>query len=148
MGWFKLVPMPGIWCDRRRLFTFSFIFSLYEGLEILVRNKIHRLPIIDPQSGNALYILTHKRILRFLSFCVSIVVKTYSSKKFINYTNCTKNWKFLSKIQNFSPKIQNSTKTLNFRQKRKFWPKIEILLFKLEISMKTNFDQKILNNGF
>jgi len=43
--------------------------SLYEGLEILVRNKIHRLPIIDPKSGNALYILTHKRILRFLSFC-------------------------------------------------------------------------------
>lgn len=43
--------------------------SLYEGLEILVRNKIHRLPIIDPDSGNALYILTHKRILRFLSFC-------------------------------------------------------------------------------
>jgi len=43
--------------------------SLYDGLRILVQNKIHRLPIIDPQSGNALYILTHKRILRFLSFC-------------------------------------------------------------------------------
>ncbi|CBY18034.1 unnamed protein product [Oikopleura dioica] len=43
--------------------------SLFEGLEMLVKNKIHRLPIIDPKSGNALYILTHKRILRFLSFC-------------------------------------------------------------------------------
>lgn len=41
--------------------------SLYKGLEILIRNKIHRLPIIDPKSGNALYILTHKRILRFLA---------------------------------------------------------------------------------
>lgn len=41
--------------------------SLYTGLEILIKNKIHRLPIIDPKSGNALYILTHKRILRFLA---------------------------------------------------------------------------------
>jgi len=41
--------------------------SLYKGLEILIQNKIHRLPIIDPKSGNALYILTHKRILRFLA---------------------------------------------------------------------------------
>lgn len=52
----------------------TFLLSLYEGLEILVRNKIHRLPIIDPKSGNALYILTHKRILRFLSFCVSCTI--------------------------------------------------------------------------
>uniref|UniRef100_A0A4W3GT75 5'-AMP-activated protein kinase subunit gamma-1-like n=1 Tax=Callorhinchus milii TaxID=7868 RepID=A0A4W3GT75_CALMI len=27
---------------------------------------IHRLPIIDPVSGNALYVLTHKRILKYL----------------------------------------------------------------------------------
>ncbi|XP_026220147.1 5'-AMP-activated protein kinase subunit gamma-1 isoform X2 [Anabas testudineus] len=30
------------------------------------RYKIHRLPIIDPESGNVLHILTHKRILKFL----------------------------------------------------------------------------------
>ena len=48
------------------------MFSLYKGLEILIQNKIHRLPIIDPKSGNALYILTHKRILRFLALGVSI----------------------------------------------------------------------------
>merc|ERR1711971_3955 len=29
-------------------------------------NEIHRLPIIDPELGNVLYILTHKRLLRFL----------------------------------------------------------------------------------
>lgn len=40
--------------------------SLYEGLEILVKNKIHRLPIIEPESRNPLYILTHKRLLKFL----------------------------------------------------------------------------------
>ncbi|KAG8125294.1 hypothetical protein E2320_020637 [Naja naja] len=30
------------------------------------QNKIHRLPVIDPISGNVLHILTHKRILKFL----------------------------------------------------------------------------------
>ncbi|XP_015244427.1 PREDICTED: 5'-AMP-activated protein kinase subunit gamma-1-like isoform X4 [Cyprinodon variegatus] len=30
------------------------------------RYKIHRLPVIDPESGNVLHILTHKRILKFL----------------------------------------------------------------------------------
>ncbi|KAM4559998.1 5'-AMP-activated protein kinase subunit gamma-1 isoform 3-T3 [Odontesthes bonariensis] len=30
------------------------------------RHKIHRLPVIDPESGNVLHILTHKRILKFL----------------------------------------------------------------------------------
>ncbi len=30
-----------------------------------------RLPVIDPDTGNVLYILTHKRILRFLFLYVS-----------------------------------------------------------------------------
>ncbi|CAJ0953022.1 unnamed protein product [Ranitomeya imitator] len=41
--------------------------SLYDAVYSLIKNKIHRLPVIDPVSGNALYILTHKRILNFLS---------------------------------------------------------------------------------
>ena len=40
--------------------------SLFEAIRILILNKIHRLPVIDTASGNALFILTHKRILRFL----------------------------------------------------------------------------------
>lgn len=40
--------------------------SLYEAIKMLIHNKIHRLPVIDPSNGNVLYILTHKRILRFL----------------------------------------------------------------------------------
>lgn len=40
--------------------------SLYEGIRMLVEHKIHRLPVIDPITGNALYILTHKRILEIL----------------------------------------------------------------------------------
>ncbi|XP_074710078.1 5'-AMP-activated protein kinase subunit gamma-1 isoform X2 [Strix uralensis] len=40
--------------------------SLFDAVCSLIRNKIHRLPVIDPDSGNTLYILTHKRILKFL----------------------------------------------------------------------------------
>ncbi|XP_046829001.1 serine-rich adhesin for platelets isoform X5 [Vespa crabro] len=40
--------------------------SLYEAIRTLIQNRIHRLPVIDPDTGNVLYILTHKRILRFL----------------------------------------------------------------------------------
>ncbi|XP_074049417.1 5'-AMP-activated protein kinase subunit gamma-2 isoform X6 [Macrotis lagotis] len=40
--------------------------SLFDAVYSLIKNKIHRLPVIDPVSGNALYILTHKRILKFL----------------------------------------------------------------------------------
>lgn len=39
--------------------------SLYEAIRILVENHVHRLPIVDPITNNVVYILTHKRILRF-----------------------------------------------------------------------------------
>ncbi|CAJ1081578.1 retinitis pigmentosa 1-like 1 protein isoform X4 [Xyrichtys novacula] len=44
--------------------------SIFEAVYSLIKNKIHRLPVIDPVSGNALYILTHKRILKFLQLFV------------------------------------------------------------------------------
>ncbi|XP_058501999.1 5'-AMP-activated protein kinase subunit gamma-2-like isoform X2 [Solea solea] len=40
--------------------------SVFDAVFSLIKNKIHRLPVIDPVTGNALYILTHKRILKFL----------------------------------------------------------------------------------
>ncbi|XP_067350029.1 5'-AMP-activated protein kinase subunit gamma-1 isoform X2 [Channa argus] len=40
--------------------------SLFDAIYSLLKHKIHRLPIIDPESGNVLHILTHKRILKFL----------------------------------------------------------------------------------
>ncbi|XP_068092017.1 5'-AMP-activated protein kinase subunit gamma-2 isoform X4 [Hyperolius riggenbachi] len=49
--------------------------SLYDAVYSLIKNKIHRLPVIDPVSGNALYILTHKRILKFLQLFVSEMPK-------------------------------------------------------------------------
>ncbi|KAI4792924.1 hypothetical protein KUCAC02_033045, partial [Chaenocephalus aceratus] len=52
------------------------MLTITDFINILTRyykspmNQIHRLPVIDPISGNALYILTHKRILKFLQLFV------------------------------------------------------------------------------
>ncbi|XP_054479690.1 5'-AMP-activated protein kinase subunit gamma-1 isoform X4 [Anoplopoma fimbria] len=44
--------------------------SLFDAIYHLLKYKIHRLPVMDPESGNVLHILTHKRILKFLHiFC-------------------------------------------------------------------------------
>ncbi|XP_044888700.1 5'-AMP-activated protein kinase subunit gamma-3 [Mauremys mutica] len=40
--------------------------SLFDAVYQLIKNRIHRLPVMEPVSGNVLHILTHKRILKFL----------------------------------------------------------------------------------
>ncbi|XP_066303001.1 5'-AMP-activated protein kinase subunit gamma-1-like isoform X4 [Branchiostoma lanceolatum] len=40
--------------------------TLFEGIKRLIGCKIHRLPVLDETTGNAIYVLTHKRILKFL----------------------------------------------------------------------------------
>lgn len=45
--------------------------SLFEAVYALIKNRIHRLPVLDPVSGTVLYILTHKRLLKFLHIFVS-----------------------------------------------------------------------------
>ncbi|XP_066932425.1 5'-AMP-activated protein kinase subunit gamma-1-like [Clytia hemisphaerica] len=40
--------------------------SLFTGVQTLMKNKIHRLPVIDEETGNAMYILTHKKILAYV----------------------------------------------------------------------------------
>ncbi|KAM9820370.1 LOW QUALITY PROTEIN: 5'-AMP-activated protein kinase subunit gamma-1 [Neosynchiropus ocellatus] len=52
--------------SRHLLISISPAASLFEAIYSLLRYKIHRLPVIDPQSGSVLHILTHKRILKFL----------------------------------------------------------------------------------
>ncbi|XP_050683868.1 uncharacterized protein LOC126978825 isoform X2 [Leptidea sinapis] len=49
--------------------------SLYEAIRLLILNRIHRLPVFDPKTGNALYILTHKRILKFLFLYINEMPK-------------------------------------------------------------------------
>ncbi|CAL9690687.1 unnamed protein product [Knipowitschia caucasica] len=49
--------------------------SLFDAVYSLLKNKIHRLPIIDPESGNVLHILTHKRILQFIYIFAEMIPK-------------------------------------------------------------------------
>ncbi|KAF7705969.1 5'-AMP-activated protein kinase subunit gamma-1 [Silurus meridionalis] len=55
--------------------------SIYDAVYSLIKNKIHRLPVIDPVTGNVLYILTHKRILKFLQLFVCEMPKPAFMKK-------------------------------------------------------------------
>ncbi|XP_069792031.1 5'-AMP-activated protein kinase subunit gamma-1-like isoform X2 [Narcine bancroftii] len=54
---------------------------LFDAVYSLIKNKIHRLPVIEPMSGNALYILTHKRILKYFHLFASKLPKPSFMKK-------------------------------------------------------------------
>lgn len=51
---------------RKPLCSVSPDQSLHDAINLLNKNRVHRLLMIDPLSGDVLYILSHKRILRFL----------------------------------------------------------------------------------
>uniref|UniRef100_A0A803VB22 CBS domain-containing protein n=1 Tax=Ficedula albicollis TaxID=59894 RepID=A0A803VB22_FICAL len=55
--------------------------SLFDAVYCLIKHKIHRLPVIEPISGNVLHILTHKRILKFLQIFGSTIPKPRFLKK-------------------------------------------------------------------
>ena len=62
--------------------------SLYDAVRMLVDNKIHRLPVIS-STGNALNILTHKRIVLFMFLNVSLffffsILSFYGSRSLNN----------------------------------------------------------------
>ncbi|CAF2118535.1 unnamed protein product [Rotaria magnacalcarata] len=40
--------------------------SLYTAILTLIDRKIHRVPVIDPTTHNFLFLITHKRILKYL----------------------------------------------------------------------------------
>jgi len=58
--------------------------SLFDAIRTLIHNRIHRLPVIDPDTGNVLYILTHKRILRFLFLYINDLPKPSYMNKTLN----------------------------------------------------------------
>ena len=58
--------------DVKQLVSIDPEATLFDAIKSLIENKIHRLPVIDPETGNVLYILTHKRLLRFLFLYVSL----------------------------------------------------------------------------
>ncbi|CDQ82376.1 unnamed protein product [Oncorhynchus mykiss] len=60
--------------------------SLFYAIYSLLRYQIHRLPVIDPVSGNVLHILTHKRILKFLHIFYSTQKETVPKHCFMQKT--------------------------------------------------------------
>lgn len=47
--------------------------SLLKAVRMLIENRVHRLPVVDRAAGNVLYILTHKRLLKFLYLYVRLL---------------------------------------------------------------------------
>ena len=52
--------------DVKELVSIDPEATLLDAIKTLIENRIHRLPLIDKNTGNVLYILTHKRLLKFL----------------------------------------------------------------------------------
>ena len=53
--------------------------TLMDAMALLVLHKVHRVPIVDPETNAILHILTHARILRQL---ISMVCASTSSSVF------------------------------------------------------------------
>ncbi|XP_020568661.1 5'-AMP-activated protein kinase subunit gamma-1 isoform X1 [Oryzias latipes] len=70
--------------SNNRLISITPESSLFDAIYSLLKNKIHRLPVIDPTSGNVLHILTHKRILKFLHIFGSMIPKPRFLQKSIS----------------------------------------------------------------
>ncbi|KAK0417841.1 hypothetical protein QR680_013237 [Steinernema hermaphroditum] len=49
--------------------------SLYHAVQMLCDNKIHRLPVLEHSTGNISYILTHKRLIKFLFLYINDLPK-------------------------------------------------------------------------
>jgi len=62
----RLAEWKNVTQHSRPMITVAPGASLYDAVSLLIKNKIHRLPVIDPDNGNVLYILNQKPLLRFL----------------------------------------------------------------------------------
>jgi 5'-AMP-activated protein kinase regulatory gamma subunit len=49
--------------------------SLFHAVQVLCNEKIHRLPLLEQSSGNITYILTHKRLIKFLYLYINDLPK-------------------------------------------------------------------------
>nr|WUG45402.1 AMPKgamma [Argopecten irradians] len=61
--------------------------SLFDAIKTLIHKHVHRLPVIDRPTGNAIYILTHKRILRFLYLYINELPKPSYMQKTLKELN-------------------------------------------------------------
>jgi 5'-AMP-activated protein kinase regulatory gamma subunit len=55
--------------------------SLQKAVEMLCEEKIHRLPVLDQSTGNISYILTHKRLIKFLFLYINDLPKPHFMDK-------------------------------------------------------------------
>jgi hypothetical protein len=55
-------------------FLLLLLHSLYRAVQLLCEHKIHRLPVMEHSTGNILYILTHKRLIKFLHLYASLFI--------------------------------------------------------------------------
>lgn len=70
------------WREVLKEYSRPFIYlrpedTLFDAIKALSINKVHRLPIIDPITGNVVCIVTHKRILRYLYLFVSNLIISF-----------------------------------------------------------------------
>ncbi|KAL6722876.1 hypothetical protein Aduo_017952 [Ancylostoma duodenale] len=50
----------------RNLVTISAEDNLLDAVRMLAAHRVHRLPVLDPTTGNPVFMLTHKRIVKFI----------------------------------------------------------------------------------
>jgi len=63
--------------DDKPLVSVSPSDSLLDAIFHLSYGKVHRLLVVNPVTGNALHVLTYRRILQFIHVCVCIVMLSY-----------------------------------------------------------------------
>lgn len=61
--------------------------TLMEAVRVLHEEQVHRLPVIDPLTGDALFIVTHKRILRFFFIYIYEMPEPQYMKKTLEELN-------------------------------------------------------------
>ncbi|CAF4442269.1 unnamed protein product, partial [Rotaria sp. Silwood2] len=49
--------------------------SLYTAILTLIERKVHRIPVVDPLTHDFLFLITHKRILKFLYLYIELKTK-------------------------------------------------------------------------
>ncbi|XP_057373114.1 uncharacterized protein LOC130693856 isoform X2 [Daphnia carinata] len=100
--------------DYKGLQSISPDASLFDAIYTLITNRIHRLPVIDPQTGNVLYIVTHKRILRFLF----LYLKDMPKPSFMNKTLRELNIGTYLNVETASPDTPIITALTKFVERR------------------------------
>ncbi|XP_046652797.1 5'-AMP-activated protein kinase subunit gamma-2-like isoform X2 [Daphnia pulicaria] len=100
--------------DYKGLQSISPDASLFDAIYTLISNRIHRLPVIDPQTGNVLYIVTHKRILRFLF----LYLKDMPKPSFMNKTLRELNIGTYDNVETASPDTPIITALTKFVERR------------------------------